>query len=196
MTPMDILDDVKQRFIVLYHNEDDALIRLLRQALSKYQEKAGAIADVSSDTSLIDIPPHFLCGLCAVDTKKRRVSYSVQKTATIPATEIAPAEYETKIVLDVKGKDRIAPYTFYYFEDLRKWGLDEELPHDCIALISDYLEALIALYNVERQKEVYLTTGITAGSDLPSQSELRNRLTEIEQQMEDNKAIILPQSSF
>ena len=196
MTPADILEDVKHRFIVLYHNEDEALIRLLRQSLSKYQEKAGEIANVSSGSSLIDIPPHFLCPLCAVDAKKRRVSCSLQKVEKEAATEIAPATYEEKIVLEVKGKDRIAPYTFYYFENLREWEYDEDLPHDCVALISDYLEALIALYNVERQKEVYLTTGISAGSELPSQSELRSRISEIELQMEDNKAIVMPQSSF
>lgn len=196
MTPAEILEDVKHRFIVLYHNEDDALIRLLRQSLSKYQEKAGEIADVSSGSSLIDIPQHYLCPLCAVDAKKRRISFSVQKVEKDVATENSEPTYEDKIVLEIEGKDRIAPYTFYYFENLREWGLDEDLPHDCVALISDYLEALIALYNVERQKEVYLTTGISAGSELPSQSELRSRISEIEVQMEDNKAIIMPQSSF
>lgn len=196
MTPKELLNEVKNRFIVLYHNDDSDLLRLLKQALGKYQEKAGEVAEVSSNSSFLSIPPHYLCTVCAADAAGRRMTCKKQSVETVPASEIAPAITEEKFVFSVNNRKFEAPYTLYYFQNLRDWDMDEELPHDCVALIGDYLEALIALYNVERQKEVYLATGISSGSELPSQSELKQRLSDIEIQMEDNKAIIMPQSSF
>ena len=43
MTPLELLEEVKGRFVVLYHNNDAALRRLLQQALGKYQDKAGVL---------------------------------------------------------------------------------------------------------------------------------------------------------
>ena len=44
MTPSQVLEEAKGRFVVLYHDSPEALERLLRQALGKFQDKAGSIA--------------------------------------------------------------------------------------------------------------------------------------------------------
>ncbi len=47
------------------------------------------------------------------------------------------------------------PYCMVYFADLRSWPLDEALPQDCVPLLADYLEALIALPNTQRERHAY-----------------------------------------
>ena len=84
-----------------------------------------------------------------------------------------------------------------YFADLRSWPLDEALPQDCVPLLADYLEALIALPNTQRERHAYLLAGMSqSASELPSAQDLRMRISEIEQAMEDNKALIPPASHF
>ena len=91
----------------------------------------------------------------------------------------------------------VTPYCLYYFCDLRNWELDSPLPGDCDSLLCDYLEALIAVQNTKREREAYLLSGMTeAAQTLPSEMELRQRVSELEVAMEDNKAIVPPASMF
>ena len=74
--------------------------------------------------------------------------------------------------------------------------MDKELPSESVSLILDYLEALIAVPNTERQRNTYLWTNVNASQDLLSTQELKSRITELEGMMEDNKAIVPPASYF
>ncbi|MBE6441323.1 MAG: hypothetical protein E7022_03190 [Desulfovibrio desulfuricans] len=190
MTPAEILEDAKSRFMVLYHDDPDALARLLRQALGKYQDKAGVILEAWQEGTAFKIPQHFhtVAGCC--DTRRRYVPWRYG------TAENEAGETVRVIELDV-GKRHAAPYCLYFFCDLRNWDMDEPLPGDCDALLCDYLEALIALQNTKREREAYLTAGMAeAAQTLPVEQELRQRVAELEAAMEDNKAIVPPASMF
>lgn len=210
MTPNEILEEAKRRFIVLYHDNPDDLERLLRQALGKYQDKAGMILETWSDEPAFPLPAsfHAVAGCC--DNKRRHMNW---RTGTIEIEETIPAVYDEetgeivtpaktvtvqKPCIDVKvGKKHEAPYCLYYFIDLRHWDADEPIPGDCDAMLLDYLEALIAMYNTQRQREAYIMAGMSQpAQDLIPASELRQRVTELELMMEDNKAMIPPASRF
>ncbi len=44
MTPSELLEEVKGRFVVLYHDAPEALDRLLRQAMAKFQDIGRSLA--------------------------------------------------------------------------------------------------------------------------------------------------------
>ena len=75
MTPLELLEEVKGRFIVLYHRDDAALKRLLRQALGKYQDKAGVILQTSYEagTKEAEIPDLYLTVAACQDEDGRFV---------------------------------------------------------------------------------------------------------------------------
>lgn len=62
MTPLELLEEVKGRFVVLYHNNDAALRRLLRQSLGKYQDKAGVLLQTRypAGTTEAELPELYL----------------------------------------------------------------------------------------------------------------------------------------
>ena len=71
MTPTELLEEVKGQFVVLFHNDSAALSRLLKQALGKYQEKAGILLRAQVDaavTAQVALPPHYLALALAVDS--------------------------------------------------------------------------------------------------------------------------------
>ena len=84
----------------------------------------------------------------------------------------------------------------YWFVDLRRWPLEERLPGDCPPLLADYLEALIALQNTKRERSAMMMTGSPQASELPSEQELRQRIADLETEMEENKNMIVPASYF
>lgn len=181
MTPQEILDEVIRRFMVLYHNDPEDLKRLLRQALAKYQDKAGYICETWYSSAII-LPPERLSGIASIsDKKKRYVPWHVDMP-------------EGVIVLDVLDKNE-SPYCLSWFVNLRDWPLDEDLPGDVPTLLADYLEALIAVQNTERQRNAMLITGQQT-QDLSSVQDLRQRIRDIEIEMEENKSIIVPASYF
>lgn len=186
MTPAKILKEAKSRFMVLYHKDQETLNRLLYQALGKFQDKAGVIMEVWFDEPTCILPPlfHGVAGCC--DNRRRYIAHRLEKD-----------ENENSIVkLKVNSRHQ-PPFCMSYFCNLRKLNIDEELPGDCGALITDYLEALIAIINTKREREAYLQADMNeAAQTLPSEQELRQRVTELETEMEENKAIIPPASMF
>ncbi|MBQ9406347.1 MAG: hypothetical protein IJU37_06355 [Desulfovibrio sp.] len=111
-------------------------------------------------------------------------------------TETEGEEPAITVNLDISTRHD-APFCLAYFADLRHWPADENLPGDCCPLLTDYLEALIALQNTERMYNAYLTAGMHENPQgLLSQQELRQRVAELELAMEDNKAIVPPASMF
>lgn len=183
MTPSQALDDAKGRFIILYHDDEAALSRLLRQALAKFQDKAGVIREwVTDETAVrLDELPHFKAPALCSDSKRRYVPFEFDRKSE--SIELRP------------GPKCEAPYRIEYFADLRSWPDDEDLPADCFPLLTDYLEALIAVPNAERARYAMASTGIPY-QELPSVQELRQRISDIEREMEDCKALIPSSSAF
>lgn len=185
MTPEEILEEVKSRFMVLYHNDQDALVRLLRQALGKFQDKAGVIMEVWQEENTFSLPPHFhaVAGCC--DSKKRYISWRMDSALDKPA------------ILAISSPKHTPPFCLCYFCDLRTWEMDKPLPADCCALAADYLEALIAVHNVKKERESYLLTGMNESAQtLPSEQELRQRISDLEKEMEASKVLIPPASIY
>lgn len=186
MTPEQILEEVKSRFMVLYHNDPKALERLLHQALGKFQDKAGVILEAWFEEPVFELPPRFYAVAGCSDAKRRFIAHRLENDS----------DGKTILKLLPRSKHE-APYCLYYFCSLRGWKMDEELPGDCDVLVSDYLEALIAILNTKKEREAYLQSGMNdAAQSLLSEQELRQRLEDIEREMEDNKAIVPPASMF
>lgn len=186
MTPAQILDEARSRFMVLYHHEQKALEKLLRQALGKFQDKAGVILEIWSEVPVFELPPRFHAVAGCSDSKRRHLAHRLEKD-----------EEGRKILRLLPGSKHAPPYCLFYFCSLRDWSLEEELPGDCGSLVCDYLEALIAILNVKKEREAYLQSGMQeAAQTFQSEQELRQRISDLEREMEDNKAIIPPASMF
>lgn len=186
MTPAQILEEVKTRFMVLYHHEPEALESLLRQALGKFQDKAGVILEAWSEELVFELPPLFRAVAGCSDSKRRYMAHRFE--------ENDEGKRFLRLILWPK---HVAPYCLSYFCSLRDWKMDDDLPHDCEALVADYLEALIAILNTKKEREAYLQSGMQdAAQTLQSEQELRQRVSDLEREMEDNKAIIPPASMF
>lgn len=179
MTPQELLEEVKGRFVVLYHDNDAALQRLLRQALGKYQDRAGVVLETTfpAGTLEADVPDLFLSVAASHDEASRFVPVTVD---------------------DAAGKLRFQPgdsntggLTLHWLVRLRDWPLDKPLPHGCTGLVGDYLEALIDIPNTARTRDAYHAIDGPA-ADLPSLQELKSRLVELEQSMEESRAILPP----
>lgn len=183
MTPKQVLEEAQSRFMVLYHDDPAALERLLRQALAKMQEKAGVLAEMWTEDTAFPTPQHMSSIASCCDAQRRYVPFRF--------------DVEHGSVTLLPHPKNTAPFCLIYFLNLRDWEEDKDLPGQCTSLLTDYLEALIAVPNTQRQKETYLVTGMqSAAQELPQISELKMRCAEIEQAMEDNKAIVPPASYF
>ena len=186
MTPSSILEEVKTRFMVLYHHDEEVLKNLVYRALGKFQDKAGVILEVWFDEPTLELPPHFHAVAGCSDSRRRYIAHRLETN-----------EEGHEILRLLPKAKHIPPYSLSYFCSLRDWDMEEELPADSDALVGDYLEALIAILNTKKEREAYLQSGMTdAAQTLQSEQELRQRVTDLEREMEDNKAIIPPASMF
>lgn len=186
MTPANILEEVKTRFMVFYHHDDEVLQRLLYRALGKFQDKAGVILEVWFDEPTLELPPRFHAVAGCSDFKRRYIAHRLETN-----------EEGHEILRLLPKAKHVSPYCLSYFCSLRDWDMEEELPADCDALVSDYLEALIAILNTKKEREAYLQAGMQdSAQTLQSEQELRQRVADMEREMEDNKAIIPPASMF
>lgn len=182
MKTPDLLNEAKSRFVVLYHDDAVALNGLLKQALGKYQDKAGVLLSLrwekDADGSTVRaLPPNFLDVAVACDSHNNYVPVEVDTaTATMAA---------------FPGADTAWPITVRYYADLREWPVDTELPPVCVSLVLDYLVALIDRPNTERARATAAATGMQA-QDFPMPQELMDRITLLEQAMEENQALVPP----
>jgi hypothetical protein len=183
MTPSELLEEAKARFIVLYHSDETDLERLLRLALGKFQDKAGSVSTVKLDEDgggIAPLPSDFLSISMAVD--KRSVYHDCHVEHDVDGD---------LLVVDVDDETEY-PVTVRYFQNLRDWPLGEELPNGIIGLVLDYLVALIDIPNTERERGVAMNTG--QQMELPSKQELQERVNTIELIMEESQAIVMPVS--
>jgi len=176
MTPHELLEEVKSRFIVLYHKDEKALNRLLRQALGKYQDKAGVLLQTYYPAGTTEVKWPDMCltiALCHDENGQYVPVYVDDQNKTM--------------IFDVANKS--AKLRLYWLARLRDWPDDKDLPYGCVGLVSDYLQALIDIPNTQRTRDAWDDINGPI-QDLPSIQDLKARLTELELQMEECRAII------
>lgn len=181
MTPLELLEAVKDRFVILFHSDEPALERLLYQALTKYGDKAGALHTLTTAETTVCLPPFFWRVASCHDRAHRYMP-------TEPDRDTGELRIEA-------GSRNVAPFTVHYLVKLGDWPRNRDLPTGCVSLVSDYLETLIAIPNSAYARIASGATGISSDG-LLSVQELHARLAELEQQMEDSKAILPPMAVY
>lgn len=175
MKPFDLLNAVKEQFKPLYIDDSGVLKKLLDQTLRAYRDKAGVLARVETvdEAETVAVPDDFQTLVCAEDSKGRW-------------HKCAKVDDVFTIVTDTNS---VAPYTFTYFVDLTRIDFTEgELPTETHALLMDHLTALIDVQNTKRARAAAQATGRQA--EFPMDQELRERVTQVELEMDEAKAII------
>ncbi len=179
MTPYELLEEAKARFIVLYHDDEEELERLLYYSLGKFQDKAGSIASfrMEGGGGVGPLPPDCLEVSMVVDARG------------VYHDHITDGQ---NITVETFDNETAYPLTIHYFQNLRKWDGETNLPNGCVSLVLDYLIALIDIPNTERERGAALATGQQV--ELPSKQDLQARLDALELAMEEAKAIVMPVS--
>ncbi|EKO3439471.1 hypothetical protein NTE19_003363 [Vibrio fluvialis] len=175
-TPKDLLEEVKTRFVTLFHNDEVKLKNLLKQAMRTYQDKAGVVKKITIESPqlTVSIPANF-DGLVACGNKNgSRVPVSVSGD-NFNLSAARASDY---------------PLTLSYFVDLKGVDFESyELPSEIESHIADYLEALIRIPNSQREAVVAAAGGFDT-SHIPSEADLRARLESLELEMESQ--LVLP----
>lgn len=179
MTPNQLLENVKTRFTMLLHDDEKALEALLRKALAVYQERIGVIRRYQLEeftSNGYQLPDDYLARLSVTDAFHAHVSSDVW-------------EDEGKLFLHLYSHEQW-PITFTYLANIQNVNLDEwQLPSKSISILSDYLEALIAIPNAERVARISIAGKLDA-SHVPAEADLTTRLKELETEMTSRRAIV------
>ncbi|EKI3096608.1 hypothetical protein PC510_003889 [Escherichia coli] len=178
MTPRELLDDVIGRFPVLLHDDDDALRRLLVQALGTYQDRAGVIRTVllkrGLGESARELPDDFLYQVGVCDSLDGFICSSV---------------IDGKLELELCGCINW-PLKFRYLVNLREMDIETgTVPPNIIGMVSNYLEILIKIPNTDRLRTVSIAGKLDV-STLPDDATLYERKTQLENDMANLRAIL------
>jgi hypothetical protein len=181
MTPNELLNLVKTQFQVLYV-ESGKLTNLLKQALGTYQDRAGVIRKLQfgDDDTEADTPADLLEVICVADAEGRWHEHRIDGDTITVIEQLRPG---------LSIRKSVRPYTVSYFVNLRDMDIEKDvLPPETVGPLREYLEALIAIPNTARARQIATATGIQA--EYPSDDELRTRKENLELAMEDLQAII------
>lgn len=177
LTPVELLENVKKRFNPLLVREPETLESFLRKALGAYQDRAGVITSIKLEKGggmAIALPEDYLALVQVVDAN---------------GTLVYADEVAGYIELDLVGSERW-PFRMLYLTNLRDRAFDGwDVPPAIVGMIEDYLEALINVRNVQRQRRASID-GKFDYSDLPDEATLHARVLELEEKMSANRAII------
>ncbi len=159
MTPTELLESVKTRFNPLLVREEDTLKAFLIKALTTYQDRAGVVKTLKLEKAggtAIPLPEDYLSLVHVTDSNGLLV-YSDELSGFIE--------------LELTGSERW-PFRMLYLVNLRDRKLDEwQVPPAIIGMLEEYLEALINVRNVARQRRASID-GKFDYSDLPDEATL------------------------
>lgn len=168
MTPIELLESVKERFNPLLVREEETLKAFLIKALTTYQDRAGVVKTLKLERAggtAIPLPEDYL-SLVHVTDNNGLLVYSDELSGFIE--------------LELTGSERW-PFRMLYLVNLRDRKLDEwQVPPAIIGMLEEYLEALINVRNVARQRRASID-GKFDYSDLPDEATLYARVQEIEE---------------
>lgn len=168
MTPIELLESVKERFNPLLVREEETLKAFLIKALTTYQDRAGVVKTLKLEKAggtAIPLPEDYL-SLVHVTDNNGLLVYSDELSGFIE--------------LELTGSERW-PFRMLYLVNLRDRELDEwQVPPAIIGMLEEYLEALINVRNVARQRRASID-GKFDYSDLPDEATLYARVQEIEE---------------
>jgi len=174
MTPNELLESVKSQFQVVYL-DSLKLSNLLAQAIGAYQDRAGTVKKLTfaADSAEASVPTDMLEIISVSDAEGRWHEFAVVNG----------------VVAVTERSNSVRPYSAAYFVNMR--GMDfatDNLPPDSLSLLRDYLEALIAIPNTMRARQIATATGVEA--EYQSDAELIARKEALELAMDDAQAII------
>jgi len=174
MTPEKLLEAAKSQFLVLYHNDETALGKLLRSSLGTFQDRAGAFREMAFEAGATELPfpDHFLYVVNVLDKRGNFLTW---------------IENDTTISLVMQPRS-VAPFKLTYGLNLRDWPVDRDLPGEVISLTLEHLISAIELPNTQRARKAAVATGQQV--EFPSDETLLNKKMLIEQAMEDSMMML------
>ena len=182
MTPRQLLESVKNRFVVLLHDEPAKLDALLMQSIGEYQDRAGFIANLGiseeeQKAGGVPVPAHFLQLVGAQDSEG-----DYQEVDVI----------SDRIVIVRPNRYAKPPYVAHYLLNLRDMDVESDhLPSACIGALQNYLYTLIDLPNTARIRQVNTASGLPV-DHLQGEGEILQTKQQQEQDMEDSGAMLMP----
>lgn len=182
MSPQELLEGVLARFTMLLHDEPEKLEALLKMAIRRYQDRAGAIGyfTLSDDPESHVLPPYFLQLVSVTDAE-----------GNYHEAEIRQGNLH---ILRPNSRS-VTPYRVCYLIDLTAIPLDIGiLPRECIGLIEQYLYHLIELPNNDRIRVSNSAAGLPV-DHLPAAGEVQARIDALEEAMSE-EGFQLPSVSF
>jgi len=176
MTPNELLESVKSRFIVLMHNEPDKLKQLLIQALRAYQDRAGHVARVRLDKAgglSIPLPANYLELVAVVDS-----------TGDWMYADVTGETIEIENTWGMRW-----PLYMEYLVELSALDLDKDtVPPTLVGIIQNYLQALIEIPNTTRIRNASIFSKVDT-SNLSDENTLTQRKEALEAEMSGRGAI-------
>lgn len=174
MTPKELLNEVKTRFLPLLITDPARLDLLLKQAMRTYQDRAGVIRAMDTETLEFDRPSDALELITASDNRGNYVECREYRRGD--------GSVYWKLLADCRNE---GPYRIKYLLHLAEMNLDDgTLPRGIISLLGDYLECLIDIENTRRVRMANQTAGLPY-DHLRSDAELLDRKMLLETDMQE-----------
>lgn len=173
MTPQQIIDRVTSRYDVLYYSDAEKLQSLMSDTLGKFEDRAGAVRSFqiqSPETNGVK-PSDFLAVATVHDADGRFVEHDASGSSSV----------------SIFGNPSY-PVTVKYLVNFRAIGMDDELPPVSVGLISEHFDAMLALLNTRRERNVVSAAGLQR--ELVAEESLRARVEAVELAMEENAEIL------